>query len=144
MKYSPVSLFVVLLTFSSVLFAHSGATGVVKERMDYFKESKASIKLLKSAVKNKDFDTIAREAASINKWALQLTSLFPKGSNQHPSEALDLIWKEFSKFEVRAQKQIVTSDRLHKAALAGDAKASAKAFSELANSCKACHDEFRE
>lgn len=144
MNCSPKLLVFVLLAFSSTLFAHSGATGIVKERMDNFKESKESMKLLKTAVKNKDFETITREAASINRWSNKLTNLFPEGSNQHPSEALNLIWQEFDKFEIRAERQIDASERLNQAGLARDAKAATKAFSELAKSCKACHEDYRE
>lgn len=144
MNCRPQLLVFVLLAFSSTLFAHSGATGIVKERMDNFKESKESMKLLKTAVKNKDFETITREAASIKHWSNKLTELFPEGSNQHPSEALNLIWQEFDKFEIRAERQIDASERLHKAGLARDAKSAIKAFSELAKSCKACHEDYRE
>ncbi len=144
MNFSPKLVVFVLLAFSSTLFAHSGATGIVKERMDNFKESKESMKLLKSAVKHKDFETVASEAASINSWSKKLTSLFPEGSNQHPSEALNLIWQEFDQFEIRAEKQMDASELLHNAALARDAKAATKAFSELAKSCKACHEDYRE
>ncbi|MGH1460763.1 MAG: c-type cytochrome [Neptuniibacter sp.] len=135
---------ITLLVYSSGLWAHSGATGIVKERMDNFKESKASMKLLKKAVRNKDFDTIVEEAESIHRWAAKLTTYFPEGSNPHPSEALDLIWKELDRFELRAVDQLEASGRLRKAGVAKDANGAATAFSELGQSCKACHDDYRE
>ncbi len=144
MKFRSQMLFIVSITFSSSLWAHSGATGIVKERMDNFKESKASMKSLKKAVRKNDFDTVAQEAMAINQWARKLTTYFPEGSNQHPSEALNLIWQEFDQFEVRAETQIKASEQLQKAGLGKDAASAAKAYSDLAKSCKACHDDYRE
>lgn len=144
MNRSALLFTVPLLLTSSLLWAHSGATGVVKVRMDNFDESKASMKVLKKAVRNKEFKVVAREAESIHRWAEKLTGHFPEGSNPPPSEALDLIWKEFERFEQRASDQIKASDKLYKAGLAEDAQGVAKAFSALAKTCKACHDDYRE
>lgn len=144
MNYKSNLLMVALLASSSTLWAHSGATGVVKERMDNFKDSKASMKLLKKAVRKNDFDTIAQEALAINLWATKLTDHFPKNSNPHPSEALDRIWQEFEKFEARAEFQSKASEQLHQAGLNRDAKGAGAALSELAQSCKGCHDDYRE
>ena len=144
MKFRSQMLFIASITFSSSLWAHSGATGIVKERMDNFKESKASMKSLKKAVRKNDFDTVAQEAKAINQWARKLTTYFPEGSNQHPSEALTLIWQEFDQFEIRAETQIKASEQLQKAGLRNDAAGAAKAYSDLAKSCKACHNDYRE
>lgn len=144
MNYKSKLLTITLLASSTTLWAHSGATGVVKERMDNFKESKASMKLLKKAVRKNDFDMIAQEAMAINSWATKLTDHFPENSNPHPSEALNLIWQEFENFEARAESQTEASERLHQAGLNRDAKGASKALSELAQSCKGCHDDYRE
>lgn len=144
MHLSAKLLAVILLVTSSTVWAHSGATGIVKERMDNFEASKASMKRLKKAVKHNDFVIVAKEAESINHWALKLIKHFPSGSNSAPSEALDLIWEEFDRFELKAMEQIEASDRLREAGLAGDAKGAASAFSALAKSCKACHDDYRK
>lgn len=132
------------LMVSTTLWAHSGATGIVKERMDQFEDSKASMKLLKKAVRANDFGAIANEAMAIQRWAVQLTDYFPKNSNQHPSEALDRIWQEFEKFEARADSQVEASARLHQAGINRDAKGAANALSDLAQACKGCHDDYRE
>ena len=144
MNYKSKLLIVALLASSTTLWAHSGATGVVKERMDNFKESKASMKLLKKAVRKNDFNTIAQEAMAINRWAMELTDHFPEGSNPHPSEALNVIWEEFTQFESRADAQARASEQLQNAAVNRDAKGVAKALSDLAQSCKGCHDDYRE
>ena len=144
MKFSHKLLIAPLIVFSTVLWAHSGATGIVKERMDNFDDSKASMKLLKKAVRNNDFATINQEAGSINRWAVQLTDHFPEGSNPPPSEALDLIWQEFEQFKQYADTQVKASEALQQAGINSDTGAAKKAFSELAKSCKGCHDNYRE
>ncbi|MDI3326277.1 cytochrome c [Pontibacterium granulatum] len=102
------------------------------------------MKLLKKAVRNNDFDTINDEAKAISRWALKLTEYFPKNSNPHTSEALNLIWEEFEQFETREETQIKASERLQQAGINRNSKAAAKAYSELAQSCKACLDDYRE
>lgn len=144
MKYIKKSFVIGLIAVSGVALGHSGATGIVKERMDKFKDAKASIKVLKSAIKKKDFATVTKEAESINLWAKELIASFPIGSNPHPSEALDRIWQEFDQFENEAKAQIRASEKLMKAAIAQDSKASTAAFKELANTCKSCHNSYRE
>jgi cytochrome c556 len=140
------SIFVVTLSLAafSQLYAHTGASGVVKERMDNFKQSKASMKAIKTALRASDFDTIASEASSINTWANNLVEHFPEGSNPPPSEALGLIWEEFEQFKDRAGAQIDASFELREAAESRDIEASTQSFSDLAQSCKACHDDYRE
>lgn len=144
MKLHHKLLFISLLSIPTTALAHTGATGIVKERMDHFKESKASIKVLKQALKEQDFKTITKEATAINLWARKLTTLFPEGSNAHPSEALDLIWQEFDRFEEKAKEQITASRKLINAGNDENEKASISAFKELATTCKSCHNKYRE
>jgi cytochrome c556 len=125
-------------------YAHTGATGVVKERMEKFKQSKASMKEIKNALRAHDFDTIAAEANLINVWANNLVDHFPDGSNPPPSEALGLIWDEFEQFKDRAGAQIDASSRLQVAAEDRDIGASTQRFFELAQTCKGCHDIYRD
>jgi len=139
------------LTLASILaatagfaFAHSGATGVVKERMDGFKAAKQSMKLLKTAVRSDDFASIATESKGLEQWFSRLDERFPVGSNQKPSEALDLIWVEFDRFSSIGQDATNASRALLRAADERDTALAKEAFSELAASCKACHDDYRE
>jgi len=144
MKYIKETFVVSLLACSTAAWSHTGATGVVKERMDQFKESKASIKVLKKALKAQDFAAITKEATAINRWAKQLTKAFPIGSNPHPSEALDSIWQEFDQFEHKAKAQINASENLRKAGMSQDIKDARAAFEQLTKSCKSCHENYRE
>jgi cytochrome c556 len=129
---------------ATTALAHTGATGIVKERMDGFKAAKKSMKVLKSAVREADFASIAGEAETLNLWFTQLDNYFPEGSNPKPSEALDLIWEEFDTFSSLGQDSANASTALLRAANEGDEDLAREAFSELAASCKACHDDYRE
>ena len=77
--------------------AHSGATGVVKERMDAMDELGEVMKRLTPMMRGQsDYNPdIVRSAADamIGHAGAQMTELFPEGSNGKPSEALDVIWR---------------------------------------------------
>lgn len=75
--------------------AHSGATGVVKERMDAMDEMGEAMKRLTPMMRGQaEYDPeVVRDAADtmIGHAGAQMTELFPEGSNGQPSEALDAI-----------------------------------------------------
>ena len=60
------------------------------------------------------------------------------------TEALDEIWEDFDTFEDLANKAQQKSDALAKTAASGDFAAVQAGFLEMGESCKACHDKFRE
>ena len=124
--------------------AHSGATGIVKERMEGFKAAKRAMKNLKGAVRASDFNAIETEATSLNAWFSDLERYFPEGSNAKPSEALDIIWQDFDQFSAIAQQSRDASANLVNAAQSSNQPAAIDAFSDLGASCKACHDDYRE
>lgn len=124
--------------------AHTGATGVVKERMDGFKAAKKSMRTLKSAIRSEDFTTIEREASSLALWFSDLDSRFPAGSNPSPSEALDIIWEEFDQFSSIANDTRNSARMLAQAAINSDTETAKSSYFDLAASCKACHNDYRE
>jgi cytochrome c556 len=91
----------ILSCLAVVTQAHEGAQGVIKDRMDRFKENKESIKAIKANLGG-DASVIAKEALAIQNWANQMTDFFPEGSTQSPSEALPAIWENFEDFKARA------------------------------------------
>jgi len=139
-----LTLALILTSTAGAALAHAGATGVVKQRMDGFKAAKQSMKLLKTAVRSEDFATIAMESKGLEQWFSRLEEQFPAGSNPKPSEALDLIWVEFDRFSSISQDATNASRALLRAADERDTALAKEAFSELAASCKACHDDYRE
>ena len=45
--------------FSLLAYAHSGATGIVKERMDFFTQNKDNLKAIKTHFRNGDIDAVS-------------------------------------------------------------------------------------
>ena len=87
--------------------AHSGATGVMKERMDAMGEMGDEMKRLAPMMRGQtEYDPdVVRSAAEtmIDHAGTQMTELFPEGSNGEPSEALDTIWEDWEEFAALAE-----------------------------------------
>ena len=131
------------LFLSVSAFAHKGATGIVKERMDNFKASQVALKQILAASKRNDFDAIVPLANQIKNWAEIMPTKFPSGSDGSPSEAAPAIWTDFDGFKSAAKENFEAARFLEVTALNGDAKATAKAIKQLAGTCKACHESYR-
>ena len=134
----------VLLCLSTVSFSHEGAEGLIKERMDRFKENKKAMKAIKG---NLDGDTviIAQKASEIEAWAKDMVNFFPEGSTQPPSEALPAIWKEFDRFTDLARANEKAAANLKNLAQSGaDTSALSGAFRSLGKTCKDCHNDYKE
>jgi cytochrome c556 len=128
--------------FGSAL-AHSGATGIVKERMDMFKRSQKNLKAIKSHIRAEDYGSLAKLADEIREWAIKMPEYFPEGSNIKPSEASPKIWEDFSGFKRAAMKNETATKRLIAAAEAGDQTAVVEGFKAVASSCKSCHQSYK-
>ena len=134
----------VLLCLSTVSFAHEGAEGVVKERMDRFKENKEAMKAIKGNLAG-DTAVIAQKASEIEAWAKEMVNFFPEGSTQPPSEALPAIWKEFDRFTDLASANEKAAANLKNLSLSGaDRGALSSAFRSLGKTCKDCHNDYKE
>ena len=87
--------------------AHSGATGVMKVRMDAMGEMGDEMKRLAPMMRGQtEYDPdVVRSAADtmIGHAGAQMTELFPEGSNGEPSEALDTIWEDWEEFAALAE-----------------------------------------
>ena len=138
------TLFVFLIAFTGVALAHEGAKGVVKERMDLMKGQAKQMKLIGDMAKGKKkFDAAKAAAAAHDLGATtkKIPELFPEGSNKHPSEALDAVWKR-DRFKGDAHDAEAAANALESALQASgqDWKA---AFQKMTDACKACHESFR-
>lgn len=151
------------LALSSAVFAHSGATGIVKERMDAMKAIGKAMKSLTVMMRGQaeyDADTVKQAAMVVQSHAGQdMTALFPAGSDHPPSEALPAIWQDWPRFELMAGRLAVLAQGLERAADNGIAAASDspsepdvetlaslpanQVFTMLTQSCSSCHDAFR-
>jgi cytochrome c556 len=129
-------------------FAHGGATGIVKERMEAMKALGASGKALAAMARNEaPFDPEAA-AAHADVMAAHggdsMTALFPEGSLKDPSEALPEIWDEWERFTALADLLQDNAAALKAAARTGDIDVFRPAFAKVAGTCGACHEDFRE
>lgn len=92
----------IIVASTGLAFAHGGATGIVKERMDLMDAVGKSMKTITEMFQGeKPFDAAAlREAAAFigNHGGEQMTRLFPEGSIQGPSESLPAIWQDWDRF----------------------------------------------
>lgn len=100
--------------------AHSGATGVMKERMDAMGEMGDEMKRLAPMMRGQtEYDPdVVRNAADtmIGHAGAQMTELFPEGSNGEPSEALDTIWEDWEEFAALAEALRTTAEGMKLAA----------------------------
>ncbi|HKK29568.1 MAG TPA: cytochrome c [Alphaproteobacteria bacterium] len=140
--------------------AHTGATGVVKERMDAMKDMREAMKALNAMLKEGSYDRAEAQKAAFtirDHSGEQMTGLFPEGSLQHPSESLPTVWEEWPEFAAQAEELRVHADALG-AAMGNAAMGNSKAeippalqglspedlFRRTARTCKTCHDGFRQ
>lgn len=117
--------------------AHEGATGIVKERMDRFDQSKQQMKALRGALSGDDIAEAQLIASQLAQWASTMTEYFPEDSNPAPSEALDDIWLDWEGFAALAAD-------FEQAATVMTESPSMTNFKTLGGTCKACHDAYRE
>ena len=133
-----------LICLSTVSFAHEGAEGVIKERMDRFKENKEAMKAIKGNLSG-DVAVIAQKASEIEAWANEMVNFFPEGSTQSPSEALPAIWDKFDDFTDKASANAKAAANLKTLAQSGaDAGALTNGFKALGKTCKDCHNDYKE
>lgn len=135
-----------LLSAGSVVLAHKGATGVVKDRMMAMKDMGDNMKALSLMVTGKEpFDTgkTKQIASDIKGHAAKIEAVFPEGSLNPPSEALPKIWTDWDAFVGHAKDLENLAGELEAAAEQGKT-ASLAAFAKMGKSCSGCHEDFRQ
>lgn len=132
-----------LTLLASAALAHSGATGVVKERMDMMKDLGATLKSLsvmsRSEIYNQEF--VETSARDMKLHAAHMADMFPVGSDAKPSEVRPEIWTDRAKFDALFVELSVAAEAL--AASAGDKAALPARVVEISAVCRDCHDGFR-
>ena len=145
----PIAVASAILFFLSITLAlaHSGATGVVKERMAAMEDIGAALKTVGLMVRGlRDFDgaVVKASASTIAGHAAAIPTLFPAGSDHHPSEAAAAIWTDWERFVASAGDLTRHAEALaRKADGAADASAIRAEFAAVAQTCKSCHEAFR-
>jgi cytochrome c556 len=143
-RYIKLLGFAAIVATPALALAHSGATGIVKKRMETMKDVGAVMKELGAMVKGDasfDASTVARRADDLKTHAAGMPALFPEGSIHGPSEALPKIWEDFEGFSR------IASD-LESAATAlssvNEATALPAALGAAGKTCKTCHSDYRK
>lgn len=137
-----------IVAVPALVFAHSGATGVVKERMELMDSIASQMKLVGEMIKGQRAfaaDSAVAAANMIAKHAAEMPEKFPEGSLDHPSEALPVIWEDWDDF-LRLTEELETAANLlaQTAQSATDSGELRSAFATLGKTCSACHEGFRK
>ena len=156
----------VIVLASGAVYAHRGATGIVKKRMDAMMSLGDSMKALTAMMRGKqpyDVERVRTHATAVARHGgRDLTRLFPEGSLQHPTRAKPAIWADWERFSTLAKEMAVYAGALASttanqrppgpgrpmpvdptpeelAAMAPDV-----VFERLRPTCSDCHRTFRE
>lgn len=105
---------------TALAVAHSGATGVVKERMDLMKAIGGAMKSLTEMMRSEkpyDAQRVRADAEIIVQHGGDaMTALFPEGSLEMPSEAKAEIWQDWDRFAALADRMTDFAEALGQAA----------------------------
>jgi len=130
----------------TAVYAHTGATGVVKQRMTAMKDMADGTEALASMVTGKkpfDAANVKDVAARLKQHSEEIPKLFPKGSNKHPSEATSNIWTDWETFKGQAAELTKLAGELDAAAPQGKGAVTA-VFAKIGKICSGCHEDFRK
>ena len=131
-------------------WAHGGATGIVKERMDGMMAMCKALGTVADMFKGKaafDADQVAAAARIVEGHAAEMGSLFPDTKHSREgkgTEALPAIWENKEDFLAIAKALETKSADLAKIAATNDQSQIRRAFGEMAKTCSACHSDYRK
>ena len=146
-KHASSILVIAILAGAGAALAHSGATGIVKQRMDAMSAIGDDMKKIGLMLRGSaPFDAAQAQAAAeaIASHASHMEMLFPPGSLSAPTEALPAIWDKRDEFAGLTKALNTRADRLAQMAAAGASEAEIAAqFQTLGETCSSCHEKFR-
>ena len=146
MRMKIVAIFGCILIVGSA-FAHSGASGIVKERMDNMKAIAGQMKVLGDMMKGEATfdDQVAKQATeALLGHASHVAKVFEKRNLDHPTEALPLIWEDWEGFTAIAAEMERDVARLNDVIASQAGLAPLKpVFNKIAASCRDCHEKYR-
>jgi cytochrome c556 len=146
---STITLAFLVATMSYAAHAQSifaRPTDAIKYRQGVFQVMGMHSQRIGSMVKNeRPFDKTMAEndAFIIEVMAKELDAAFPPGSDAPPSKAKSDIWQDPAQFKKKLDDLKISSQKLSAAAKSGDIQILRAAFSTTAQSCKSCHEDFR-
>ncbi len=131
------------VALATTALAHSGATGIVKERMDMMKDLGATLKSLSVMARSGAHDPafITTSAQEMQAHATHLADMFPEGSDDSPSEAAPAIWTDGAGFDALFDDLKAAAVALEKSA--DDREVFPELIARIGQTCRDCHDDFR-
>lgn len=121
MKKIAITGALVAVGLAGAVFAHTGATGIVKERMDGMAAMEKAVKAVTPIMRGQveyDPEQVRTFAEEVRKHSGEaMTALFPEGGDNMMSEAKPTVWTEWEEFEALAEQLHTLSEGL---ALAAD------------------------
>ena len=135
-------LFLNIFSFTQ-LYAHEGAKGIIKERMDKFKMSKSLMKKINKGLQNDNFIIIEKSTQTLLDWSKEMSNYFPEGSDTPPSEASSDIWLDPDGFKIAIKNFELASLELITQSQSENFDMTVNSFRNLAQTCKGCHQKFR-
>ena len=92
-----------------------------------------------------DIKTLEVPSKAMARWARQIPTLFPKGSETgHNTKATAAVWSDSAGFQKIAIELADASDKMAEFARAGDADGMAAQIKVVGAACGACHKTYRE
>lgn len=120
MKKTTIAAAVLIAGTAVTAFAHGGATGIVKERMDAMLAMGRAVKAVAPMMRGEtayDAETVRDAARLFQQHAGEsMTKLFPEGTGGMPSEAKDEVWTDWDRFTALAAQLEEYSKGLEQAA----------------------------
>lgn len=89
-------------------------------------------------------DHLKAHANALADLGAQVKVLFPAGTDSGDTDALPVIWKEQDRFTKLITELETSSAKLRDAVAANDKPGTMAAFKAMGESCKGCHDRYRE
>ena len=135
------------VTVTAAVAADKDAKGVVAVRQNVMDAQAAHMNAIKFILTEypQTMDLVAAQANSIVETTGTIPEMFPKGSDQPPTNALPAVWDKQDEFKAAAQKAHELAQKLAETAKGGDAKATLAAFGALGKEgCGGCHETFRK
>ena len=130
----------------SSTFASDNLTNIIDQRMQLFKQSGKSIKVISSYIKAGEIELAAKETEFHIKWATKMHDYFPVGSQasiKNNSKAGGDIWNDWEKFLSYKSEYQKEAEALKVALLLKDEAMIKQSFVAMASACKNCHQSFR-
>jgi len=119
---------------------------IIKYRQNVMKSQGAHLAATAAIIQGKvDYkNQLGDHVKALQATTRDIPGLFPKGSDFGETKALDAVWQKNADFQKLAKDTQQKTGALVKAVAANDSKNYGARFKDVADSCKACHKDFRK